>query len=66
MHLKRGLVFFIFLLALPIVNSNLDLVQNCNYCGCQDGFACESSGQCTKIIPPRVDRTPRKGGQQEI
>ncbi len=42
-------------------DSNLQLVQNCKYCGCLDGFTCSSSGQCTAITPPR--RAPIKGPQ---
>lgn len=45
---------------------NLQLIQNCNYCGCQEGFTCSSSGQCTTRAPPRDDRIPRKGRDRFI
>ncbi|MBI2107345.1 hypothetical protein HYT57_05165 [Candidatus Woesearchaeota archaeon] len=42
-------------------DSDLQLVQNCKYCGCKEGFTCSNSGQCTATTPPRRDRTPIKG-----
>ena len=43
-------------------DSDLELVQNCKYCGCQEGFTCSSSGQCLARTPSR-DGIPRKGPQ---
>ena len=40
-------------------DSNLQLVQNCKYCGCKEGFTCSSSGQCLDKTPP--PRSPIKG-----
>ncbi len=38
-------------------DSNLQLVQKCQYCGCKEDFTCSNSGQCVgKTITPRKER----------